>query len=267
MLDAAAFLGQGDIVLLTFDTLRYDVAVEEWAAGRTPNLAAVLPPTGWEERHTPGSFTYAAHHAFFAGFLPTPKAAGVHPRLFAARFAGSETSTPKTAVFDTPDIVSGLKLHGYRTICIGGVGFFNQKTPLGSVLPSLFDEAHWDETLGVTDPRSTENQVRLAGERVEKHLGPVFLFLNLSALHQPNYFYLPGQTREQGDTKESHAAALRYVDSQLPPLFDALRARGTSLCVFCSDHGTTYGDDGYTGHRLAHPAVWTVPYAEFFLTP
>ncbi|WP_394794269.1 STM4013/SEN3800 family hydrolase [Armatimonas sp.] len=271
MLDAAAFLGQGDIVLMTFDTLRYDVAVREWAAGRTPNLAAVLLPSGWEERHTPGSFTYAAHQAFFAGFLPTPKAPGPHPRLFAARFAGSETSTPQTAVFDAPELVSGLKQRGYHTICIGGVGFFNQKTPLGSVLPALFDEAHWDESLGVTEPSSTENQVRLATTQLPRRAGAggqdIFLFLNLSALHQPNYFYLPGQTREQGDTLESHAAALRYVDSQLPPLFDALRARGTSLCILCSDHGTTYGDDGYTGHRLAHPAVWTVPYAEFLLAP
>ena len=178
MLEAAAFLGHGDIVFVTFDTLRYDVATAEWAAGRTPNLAMVLPPTGWEERHTPGSFTYAAHQAFFAGFLPTPKAPGPHPRLFAARFAGSETSTPQTAVFDAPDIVTGLRRSGYHTVCIGGVGFFNQKTPLGSVLPALFDEAHWDESLGVTEPHSTENQIRLAVTRLAERQESVFLFLN-----------------------------------------------------------------------------------------
>ncbi len=33
------------------------------------------------------------------------------------------------------------------------------------------------------------------------------------------------------------------------------------------NHGTAYGDDGYTGHRLGHPSVWTVPYAHFFLEP
>ena len=43
----------------------------EWDAGRTPHLTRLLP-RGWEERHSPGSFTYAAHQAFFAGFLPTP---------------------------------------------------------------------------------------------------------------------------------------------------------------------------------------------------
>ena len=28
---------------------------------------------------------------------------------------------------------------------------------------------------------------------------------------------------------------------------------------------TAYGEDGYTGHRLGHSVVWTVPYAEFLL--
>ena len=26
-----------------------------------------------------------------------------------------------------------------------------------------------------------------------------------------------------------------------------------------------YGEDGYQGHRFAHPVVWEVPYAEFVL--
>lgn len=260
-------MGTGDIVFVTFDTLRYDVAVAEYEAERTPNLRAVLPTNGWEMRHTPGSFTYAAHQAFFAGFLPTPFIPGKYPRLFAARFAGSETTAEGTAVFDTPDIVSGMQAHGYHTICIGGVGFFNRKTPLGSVLPSLFDEAHWEESFGVTAPESTANQFRCAAAILERATKPVFLFVNLSALHQPNWYYLPGRVREEGDDIESHAAALRYVDSQLPILTDALRKRGRSLCVFCSDHGTAYGEEGYTGHRLAHPSVWNVPYAEFFLEP
>jgi len=255
-------IGTRDVLFLVLDTLRFDVATEEWKAGRTPNLARVLPPAGWEERHTPGSFTYAAHHAFFAGFLPTPARPGRHPRPFAIRFGGSETTTSQTCVFEAPDIVHGFASKGYRTICIGGVGFFNPESPLGRVLPGFFDEAHWRPDLGVTDPRSTEHQVRLACERLEAIRQPVFLFLNVSALHQPNKHYLPGATE---DSIESHAAALRYVDGQLPPLFDALAKRGAALAFLMSDHGTCYGDDGFTGHRLAHPAVWTVPYAQVLL--
>jgi arylsulfatase A-like enzyme len=79
-------------------------------------------------------------------------------------------------------------------------------------------------------------------------------------LHQPNYFYL---AREGPDTLESHAAALRYVDAQLPLLLRGLaRKKRPTFCILTSDHGTTYGENGWTGHRLAHPLVWTVPYGE-----
>lgn len=264
MIDARVRIGSHDVLLITLDTLRYDVACATLAQGRTPNLAAVLPENGWEARHTPGNFTYAAHHAFFAGFLPTPIPPGRHPRLFAARFAGSETTTEETCVFDTPDIVAGFASHGYHTVCIGGVGFFNKATPLGSVLPGLFAESHWRPELGVTDPRSTENQVRLAVEVLARlpSYRRVFLFLNISAIHQPNRFYLPGA---EEDNLETHAAALAYVDTQLPPLFAALKRRGPTLAIVCSDHGTAYGEEGYIGHRIGHEVVWTVPYAEFVL--
>jgi hypothetical protein len=264
MIDASRLIGTHDVLLMTIDTLRYDVARDAIGAGRTPNLAGVLPGGQWEERHSPGSFTYAAHQAFFAGFLPTPARPGRHPRLFAARFLGSETTDEATCVLDAPDIVSGLASRGYHTICVGGVGFFNKESPLGCVLPGLFAESYWSPDLGVTDPHSTEKQVRVALSvlgRIPRERR-VFLFLNISAVHQPNRHYLPGLTE---DTLASHAAALAYVDSCLPPLLRALRARGQSLAVVCSDHGTAYGKDGYFGHRLAHPVVWTVPYAEFVL--
>ncbi|WP_166829016.1 STM4013/SEN3800 family hydrolase [Thalassoroseus pseudoceratinae] len=263
-LSVREMIGTYDILLITLDTLRYDVAVKCWQDGRTPFLNSLLPETGWEPRHTPGSFTFAAHQAFFAGFLPTPTSPGPHPRLFAAAFAGSETTTDRTAVFDAPDIVTGLHDRDYHTICVGGVGFFNPTTPLGTVLPGLFDESYWSRELGVTDRDSTANQVRVAIDAIGKvpNQQRTFLFVNVSALHQPNCHYVGGATE---DSPATQAAALEYVDSQLPPLFAALRQRGPVLCVICSDHGTAYGEDGYTGHRLAHPVVWTVPYAEFEL--
>ena len=249
-----------DVLLLVLDTLRFDIAKAEWEAGRTPNFRRLLP-RGWEERHSPGSFTYAAHQAFFAGFLPTPAYRDPsHTRLFAARFAGSETTGPGTKVFDAPDVITGLRSEGWRTICVGGVGFFNRQTPLGRVLPNLFEEAHWEPRFGVTDRESTRHQFEFAAELLQKSAQPTFLFINVSALHQPNYFYLK---TEGPDTIESHAAALRYVDGQLSILMQALtQKQRPTFCIFTSDHGTTYGEDGWTGHRLAHPHVWNVPYGE-----
>ena len=133
-------IGSHDLLFVTLDTLRYDVAAELAEAGRTPNLARALPEGRWERRHSPASFTYAAHQAFFSGFLPTPTTPGPHPRLYAATFPGSESSTGQTWVFDAPDVVSALAAAGYHTVCVGGVGFFNRKPPLGAVLPALFAE-------------------------------------------------------------------------------------------------------------------------------
>jgi hypothetical protein len=263
-LDMHDIVGTHDIVLLSLDTLRHDAAQGEFLAGRLPVLSTLLPPDGFETRQTPGSFTYAAHQAFFAGFLPTPAQPGPHPRLFALSFEGSETTDSNTFVFnDSANIVEGLAAQGYRTICIGGVGFFNLRNPLGRVLPELFEERHWEPGFGVTAADSTERQVALACTRLAALPDQrVFLFMNISALHQPNRHYLPGA---QVDDLNSHRAALRYVDGALAPLLDALRRRGPCLLIVLSDHGTAYGEDGWYGHRHAHPVVLTVPYAQAVL--
>ena len=265
--DMSEVVGSHDLLFVTLDTLRHDVAQELAAAGRIPHLARHLPGGAWEKRHAPGSFTYASHQAMFAGFLPTPAGPGPHPRLFAARFAGSESTASGTFVFDTPDLPSGLAAAGYRTVCIGGVGFFNKQGALGSVLPGMFQESHWEPEFGVASPTSFEAQVACA-EKVVAGLPEeqrLFLFVNVAALHQPNWFHLPGATRESGDARESHAAALEYVDRHMGRLLAAAGRRRPCLAIVCSDHGTAYGEDGHTGHRIGHEVVWTVPYAHFFV--
>lgn len=265
MFDMNHIVDSHDIVLITLDTLRFDVAQRAFKSGRIPNLARWLPPEGWQCRHSPGNFTYAAHHAFFAGFLPTPVSNGPHPRLFAATFPGTETTIAETFEFEESNLVTALGNRGYATLCIGGVGFFNKKTSLGSVLPDLFQRSYWSPELGVTCPQSTENQVRLAIDLVSD-ISPgqrVFLFVNVSAMHQPNYFYLAGA---EEDSAESQLAALVYVDQCLSKLFNTLANRAPAFCIVCSDHGTAYGESGYQGHRLNHSVVGDVPYTDFILS-
>jgi hypothetical protein len=184
--------------------------------------------------------------------------------LFAARFPGSETTSARTLVFDAPDIIAGFAAHGYRTMCIGGVGFFNKRSPLGMVLPSLFQESWWREDLGVACRESPRNQVALAVDRLSQISASerVFLFINVAACHEPTRLYVPG---EQADSPLTQRAALAYADAQLPPLLAALRKRGPVLTIVCSDHGVAFGEDGYSGCRLAHPVVWEVPYLETIL--
>jgi len=258
--DLNAIVGTHDILWVVLDSLRYDVARTSLAAGETPHLGAIVGE--WEERHTPSTFTWPAHHAFFSGFLPTPARRPRAPRLFAPRFAGSETIDSTTFVFDDAYVVPALAARGYRTICIGGVGFFNPNVPIGRVFAALFGESHWSPEMGPESKTCAERQFALAAKRVRasRNEQPLFLFLNVAAIHRPNAHYrgTPGP-----DDLVSHKAALRAVDAQFPMLVEAFAERNRPLFfVICSDHGTAYGEDGYRGHRLAHDVVWTVPYAD-----
>ncbi len=255
-------VGATDFLFVTLDTLRYDAAQSAWQDGKLKTLGPYLGEDGWECRHTPASFTYAAHHAFFSGFLPTPASSGSHPRLFASRFAGSESTDAKTFVFDEPTLPEALAKRGYHTICIGGTGFFNPSSALGQVLPAMFSESHWSMELGVTDQESEINQIRVAIDRLAANASPTFTFINIAAIHQPNWFYGSMTPR---DTIQTHQSALVAVDRALDTLFSYCRSRRKTFCIICSDHGTTYGEDGYFGHRCGHEVVWNVPYKEFMV--
>jgi hypothetical protein len=251
-----------DVLMITFDALRYDVAERAHREGRTKTLAELLPQ-GWEPRHTPGNFTFAAHAALFGGFWPTRTGPEPSPRPFALRFPGSRTLDATTLVLDGSNIVEGLRRLGYYTLCIGGVGFFNKLTPLGSVFPAMFDESHWLPEFAVSQVHSTRAQVRTTVECLSQQLTsrPVFVFINISATHPPTMGYLQGAVQDSVDTQD---AALGYADRQLRPLWECLRGRGRGLQAFLmSDHGTLFGEEGLTGHRIGHPTVWTVPYGEF----
>ena len=119
-LDMNQVVGTHDILMLCFDTLRYDVSKEEEAAGRTP----VLNSHGgeWEKRHAPGNFTYPSHFAIFAGFLPSPaEPHSLRSRkwLFFPVQAGTGRIPPAGSYpFTEATFVQSLANVGYETICI-----------------------------------------------------------------------------------------------------------------------------------------------------
>lgn len=161
--------------------------------------------------------------------------------------------------------MEGLARDGYETWCVGGVSFFDKRSDLGKVFPGYFQKSFWNPSFGCLVKDSTKNQVdfllrKITRKPCEKR---IFLYLNVSAIHYPCYFYLENASH---DSLESHAAALRYVDGQLGRLFDGWKKRrGRTFVICCSDHGTCYGEDGCHFHGLNHPVVNTVPYKHFFL--
>ena len=228
--DMNQVVGSCDILFICLDTLRYDVAVQEEKAGSTP----VLNRYGlWEKCQAPGNFTYPSHHAMFAGFLPCrydAKNLADREMLFFPKAIGLGKKTPEGAYgFSGSTIMEGLAKDGYDTWCVGGVSFFDKRSDIGKVFPGFFQKSYWNPSFGCPIKDSTKNQVdfilkKMEAAEKETH---IFLYLNVDAIHYPNYFYLDGASH---DDMASHAAALRYVDGELGRLFDGWKERRDGIC-------------------------------------
>lgn len=264
--DMNQIVGSKDILFICLDTLRYDVAAEEEDRGGTP----VLNRYGrWQKCQAPGNFTWPSHHAIFSGFLPIPYEAKDFTdkeTLFFPSRIGMGNKGPEGAYgFSGSTIMEGLEKDGYDTWCVGGVSFFDKRSDMGKVFPGYFRKSWWNPSFGCTVKDSMTNQVDFLLNKLET-ADPetkIFLYLNVDAIHYPNYFYLEGAVH---DSVESHGAALRYVDQELGRLFEGWKSwRGGAFVICCSDHGTCYGEDGCQFHGINHPAVNTVPYKHFNL--
>ena len=190
--DMEQVVGVQDILLVCLDTLRYDAAVEEEAAGGTP----VLNRYGsWECCQAPGNFTYPSHHAMFAGFLPCrqeAKSIADRELLFFPKSIGLGRNVPKGAYgFSGSTIMEGLQKDGYETWCVGGVAFFDKRSDIGKVFPGYFQKSYWNPSFACPVKDSTKNQVDFLLKKLDKAEPDrrIFLYLNVDAIHYPNYFY------------------------------------------------------------------------------
>ena len=258
-------VGEYDILFVCLDTLRYDVAYEEQENNNTP----VLNRYGkWLKCHAPGNYTFPSHTAMFVGSLPTlaePIPLFERERLFIPKDFSSSMATPKSAfLFEGSSFIEGLEKVGYETLCIGGVGFFNKRTEINRILPRMFKHSYWHPSFSCHIKESFENQLNFIEKKLDKYSSDqrIFMYVNIDSIHYPNSFYLEGEREDNVDT---HAAALRYVDSHIDRLFDMFKKRGKTFVIACSDHGSCYGEDGYNFHCLSHEIVYTVPYKHFFL--
>lgn len=264
--DMREVVGKKDILFVCLDTLRYDAAVEEEEEGGTP----VLNQYGaWRKCQAPGNFTWPSHHAMFSGFLPCDyeaKNLADREMLFFPRQIGMGNKVPDGAFgYSGSTIMEGLEREGYDTWCVGGVSFFDKRSDLGKVFPGYFKKSWWNPSFGCGVKDSAANQVDFILKKAAKaeEEQRIFLYLNIDAIHYPNYFYVEGAKQ---DSLVTHRAALRTADRELGRLFDGWKEmRGSAFVICCSDHGTCYGEDGCQFHGINHPAVTTVPYKHFFL--
>jgi Sulfatase len=263
-LPMAQLVGTHNVVWIILDSLRLDVAEHAHLSGQTPTLSALFP-LGWEHRHAPGTFTLPSHIAMFAGFLPTPAADPNAPVMVSGRTPGREAVTPSTFVFDEASFPEALRGRGYRTVCIGGVGFFSSRNAISSQLPALFAESYYRPGFGPGRVDAVKLQVKKAQQILTETSGLSFVFLNIAATHQPTRAFVDGA---KADSVETQAAALHRADSHLAPLLQQIGSRGSNrptILIVCSDHGDAFGEDGFWGHRLSHRTVLDVPYAHRIL--
>ena len=153
--------------------------------------------------------------------------------LFFPFQAGTGRIPPEGSyAFKEATFVQSLAQVGYETICIGGVNFFSKRNDIGRVFPGYFRRvigcrlsvARIRTVLPIRWTLPSTNWKKYPADR------KVFMYINFSAIHYPNCHYVEGKKK---DDKESHAAALRYVDSQLPRLFEAFRRRSDTLVIAC----------------------------------
>ena len=259
-------------LLLTFDSCRYDVLCD----AKTPVLdryaSEVLPA------QTPANFTYAAHHAFFAGMLPHVAEARPYYNRFVKQLIGlakvgeGELVAERglKVVRSSGNVVSGFRDAGYQTVGAGAMNWFQQ-----DALTRWFDRFCFTDT-------DADAQIDFVLREVDVHR-PFFGFINFGETHDP--FQYKGkqgacsyrvQSRlmewppaENGDTGRDSEAywhqveAVEFLDSRLPRLFESLP--GHTIVVVCGDHGEAFGEDGYWGHAVNHPKVQEVPIAIFRL--
>lgn len=258
-------VGNCDILFVCLDTLRYDIAIQEQNNDTTPNINRYGK---WSKCHAPGNYTFPSHMAMFTGSLPSPAEPTPlyeRERLFVPREnAASGKNHPYSFLFEGDSFIRGLEYAGYLTVCVGGVGFFNKRTPINKILPGFFMESYWNTKFACHIKESFENQIDFIENKLSKisKEQKVFMYLNVDSIHYPNAFYVDGKKNDDATT---HAAALRYVDSHIQKLFDIFSKRGKTFCIMCSDHGSCYGEDGYHFHCHSHDIVNTVPYKHFFI--
>jgi arylsulfatase A-like enzyme len=261
-----------NVLLITLDTTRADyIGCYGAGAGATPNLDALAKEgTRFDLAMATASVTPVAHAAILTGLDNSEHGLRV-------LYAHGGYRLPK----GVPTLATVLKERGFRTLAVHSAfpvaAFFGFKKGF-----DVFESLEAEMRVGVKSPNQASWDVTRFQRRsdettaiVERHLGaasePFFLWIHYWDPHDwvrlPPDEYLPPEQRDASGNpvrpnKELYAAEIRYMDSQLGRLFDALRKKGVwddTLVVVIADHGQGLFDHGWAAHRLLYQEQIRVP--------
>lgn len=247
------------IILITIDSLRYDVA----QTADTPNFKKLFARHGggWHKVGSHGTYTLPSHISMFhAGMMPCDNSVNtpapfnrLKQRLFKAQLAWERTTGAKFPTPAAENIIKGFEKIGYRTIGVGGVGWFNDKFPTSDIWrKKYFNEFYWEERFSEKNFDSLKHQIELIqGLKLRAEKKPIFLFLNISCTHKPYMNF--------GDSLSGQRKSFEQVDKLLPSLIKALPEKCHLMIL--SDHGECFGEDNLWGHGFYHPKIMEIPFA------
>jgi membrane-anchored protein YejM (alkaline phosphatase superfamily) len=250
-------MDQFNFLTIVVDSCRWD----SFQVADTPNIDAIFEIVNAGAMAT---FTYPAHMSMFQGFFPT---AAINRPIY-NRFEKSvyrwfyKSRRPcLSELSGTGSIPNVLRSNGYRTVAIGGVGWFNKRTPM---------RLGFEDFVYETDGSAAIDEFV---SRVDRE--PFYGLLNFGTTHRP--YKVPGisgdlmrvKSPRSGNNynstfdrklRDRQAACVTYTDRILVKLFDWLKSRKLRTVVcFCADHGDCMGEDNCYGHGFYHPSVMSIP--------
>ncbi|MGH7194975.1 MAG: hypothetical protein ACREJM_15795, partial [Candidatus Saccharimonadales bacterium] len=181
-----------DFLFITLDSLRFDSAADSLAAGATPTFKRLIGR--WQRRQTSATYTLPAHVAMFSGSMPRPprgddRTVDTEPRMFALstswnRYKGRNI---RYCFDDAENVPKGFESKGYRTIGVGGVGWFSNEVKSSSFWEGrYFQHFLYKPSYGEENARAFEEQIDdLARILRQPARGRSFVFLNVSSTHRP----------------------------------------------------------------------------------
>jgi arylsulfatase A-like enzyme/Flp pilus assembly protein TadD len=239
-----------DVVIITFDTTRYDrFGCTGDPTARTPVVDGLAAAgTLFEHAYASVPLTLPSHTTIMTGLEPAVH--GVHDN----------------GHFRVPDAVDTLAERlgrtGYDTAAFVSAFVLDARFNLGQGFAVYRDGTH-PETgpLNFSVPRRPGEEVTnealdwLAGRHADR---PFFLWAHYYDPHQPHTVKPPFD-----DIPDTYAAAIAYDDAQLGRLLESVRRAAASrpvLIVVTADHGESQGEHGEATHGLvAYDSTLHVP--------
>jgi len=275
--------GANHLVVITLDSLRWDVAVE---AGM-PNLERLAP---LEQRWSYASWTAPSHYNLLMGLLPHTSPTHVYASEYYKRDFARFTERLGVPGIEFKDLLPSIYLPtylratlGYETRAMVSMPVLNPATVLNRDFDDYALMPRHNDFAGMVD------RLDLKGDR------PIFQLLNVGETHYP--YALPdedpsewprisgvhgvfkhldeqmvgGQLADEAEgffdeeqlrrLRARQVRAAKYADDVLGRLYDIVPP-GTWIVV-TADHGELFGEAGYFGHGpVAHDKVFEVPFAE-----